>query len=165
MAEGAGNLSSQPLPPGWVMAPDGIPVRPVPLPDGGLIGVAEGRIPPGDYGVHVHYSLEQVTYVLAGRLRVRMSDPDDTLTLGPGEAVLTEPGRTLSFHNEGPEDARVLFICAPPYPPDDSDTGRPGRHGPLDVGERAKTLARQRAALAEIERLFARRRARLEGGP
>lgn len=152
------------LPPGWVLAPDGIPVRPVPLPAGGLIGVAEGHIPPGDYAVHVHYSLEQVTYVLAGQVRVRMGDPPEELVLGPGQAVLTEPGRTLSFHTDGPAEARVLFICAPPYPADDSDTGRPERHGPLDAAGRAKAMARQREALAAIEQLFARRRARLEAG-
>jgi hypothetical protein len=45
------------LPTGWILAPDGIPVRPIALTAGGLVGLAEGALPPGDYGVHLHYSL------------------------------------------------------------------------------------------------------------
>lgn len=152
------------LEPGWVMAPDGIPVRPIVLPGEGLIGLAEGRIPPGDFGVHLHYSLEQVTYVLAGRVRVRMGGPAEELHLAPGEAVLTAPGRTLSFHNDGPDEARVLFICAPPYPPDDSDTGRPGAHRDLSAEERARSRERLALGLAQVGRLFADHQARLGDG-
>src|SRR6266496_6250278 len=107
---------------GWSMAPDGIPVRSIDLPTGGLIGLAEGRIAPGDYGIHLHYSREQVTFVLSGRLVVRMGGPAEERTVEAGQALVTEPGRTLSFHNAGPDDVSVLFICAPPYPADDSDT-------------------------------------------
>lgn len=147
----------------WVIAPDGIPVRPISLPADGLIGLAEGRIPPGDYGVHLHYSLEQVTFGLAGRVRVRMGDPDEEVVLGPGDAVVTAPGRTLSFHNDGPAEARVLFICAPPYPPDDRDTGRPSGHGPLGEADRRRAVRRQQQALRDIRRLFERRTGRAAG--
>jgi mannose-6-phosphate isomerase-like protein (cupin superfamily) len=138
------------LPTGWILAPDGIPVRPIALAAGGLVGLAEGALPPGDYGVHLHYSLEQVTYVLSGRVRVQMGDPDEVVELGPGEALLTLPGRTLSFHNDGPADARVLFICTPPYPPDDSDTGRPTEHRPMNRSERVRAAERRQAALDMI---------------
>jgi hypothetical protein len=140
-----------------VLAPDGIPVRPIPLPAGGLVGLAEGALAPGDYGIHLHYSLEQVTYVLSGQVRVRMGDPDEVVELGPGEAVLTLPGRTLSFQNDGPGEARVLFICAPSYPPDDSDTGRPGAHRPMNRTERTTAAKRRRGALATIGALLAAR--------
>jgi mannose-6-phosphate isomerase-like protein (cupin superfamily) len=149
------------LPAGWVLAPDGIPVRPISLPDGGLIGIAEGRIPPGDYGVHLHYSLEQVTYLVSGRLRVLMGSPEELAELEAGQAVLTEPARTLSFHNDGPDDAVVLFICVPPYPPDDSDTGRPEAHRALSSDERALARERQRAAREAIGAVYARRSVRL----
>jgi mannose-6-phosphate isomerase-like protein (cupin superfamily) len=149
------------LPPGWVVAPDGIPVRPIPLPAGGLIGLAEGRIPPGDYGIHFHYSLEQVTYVLAGRLRVRLGSPQEEVSLGPGEAVFTEPGRSLSFHNDGPQEATVLFICAPPYPSDDADTGHASAHGALPPADLQRAVQRQRHALEAISRLFNARAERL----
>jgi mannose-6-phosphate isomerase-like protein (cupin superfamily) len=145
------------LPDGWLMAPDGIPVRPLTLESGGLIGLAEGLIAPGDFDVHLHYSIEQVTYVLSGQVRVRMASPNETVVLGPGQAVLTQPGRTLSFHNDGSEAARVLFICAPPYPPDDSDTGRPPNHGPLSSSDLVRSAERRRLALGEIQALFSSR--------
>jgi mannose-6-phosphate isomerase-like protein (cupin superfamily) len=152
------------LGPDWIVAPDGIPVRPIPLLDSGLIGVAEGRIPPGDHGIHLHYSLEQVTVVLSGQVRVRMGSPDEEHLLAAGEAIQTSPGRSLSFHNDGDEDARVLFICAPPYPPDDSDTARREAHGPLTAEEQQRALERQRLALSSISALFEQRAARLTLG-
>lgn len=45
--------SSGALLPDWLVAPDGIPVRPIALPAGGLVGLAEGALSPGDYGVHL----------------------------------------------------------------------------------------------------------------
>ena len=47
------------LPTGWILAPDGIPARPIALTAGGLVGLAEGVLPPGNYGVHLYYSLGQ----------------------------------------------------------------------------------------------------------
>jgi len=92
-----------------VVAPDGIIVHPIPLP--GLLGLtlAEGRLPPGDFAVHAHRSLEQLTYVLAGRLLVTMGDPASGATVeldcGPGDTIGTPPLVTLSFRNPGPETA------------------------------------------------------------
>jgi mannose-6-phosphate isomerase-like protein (cupin superfamily) len=119
------------------LAPDGIPIHLVlcdfhtsaqqsamgPM---RFLGVAEGRIPPGQWGVHAHCSLEQVTYVLEGEVVVQMREPGraepQSVTLSRGQAVVTLPTQTLSFANAGSETARVLFLCAPPYPADDSDT-------------------------------------------
>ena len=93
--------------------------------------------------------------MLNGRVRVRMGDLAEVIELGPGEAVLTLPGRTLSFHNDGPAHARVLFICAPPYPPDDSDTGRPTKHRPMSRDERVRAAERRQTALELIVARFA----------
>src|SRR4051794_23159388 len=72
-----------------VVAPDGIAVHPIPLPGLAGLSLAEGRLPPGEFGVHAHRSLEQITYVLAGRLEVTMGDPDTgattTLACGQGD--------------------------------------------------------------------------------
>ncbi len=76
-----------------VVAPDGIIVHPIPLP--GLLGLtlAEGRLPPGDFAVHAHRSLEQLTYVLAGQLLVTMGDLASGATVeldcGPGDTIGT----------------------------------------------------------------------------
>ena len=146
-----------------VVAPDGIAVHPIALPGLGELTLAEGRLPPGEYGVHLHRSLEQVTYVLEGRLVATMGDPATGATTevacGPGDAVCTSPLTTLSYRNPGPGQARVLFICAPPYPADDADTATLDRHRALAPGEVRAALDRQRAVRAERD---ARRAAGIE---
>lgn len=117
---------------GVVIAPDGIAVHPIALPGLANMTLAEGRLPPGDFGVHYHRTLEQITYVLAGQLIVTMGDlatgETAEYTCAPGDTICTPPLTTLSYHNPGPEIARVLFICAPPYPADNSDTVTIERH-------------------------------------
>ena len=149
-----------------VVAPDGIAVHPIPLPGLTELTLAEGRIPPGDYGVHFHRSLEQITYVLAGRLVVTMGDPATGATAefpcGAGDAVSTPPLTTLSYRNPGSEPARVLFICAPPYPADNADTATLERHRALIPDEWRAALERQRTVRAELDARRAAGIARLE---
>ncbi len=123
-----------------VVAPDGIVVHPIPLP--GLLGLtlAEGRLPPGDFAVHAYRSLEQLTYVLARRLLATMGDP------ASGEMVELDCG---------PGVARVLYICAPPYPADDVDTATVDRHRALTAPELDAALARVRAVRAATDAHFA----------
>src|SRR5262249_692117 len=65
--------------------------------------------------------------------------------LGPGEAITTPPASTLSFRNSGREDAEVLFICVPAYPPSNSDTEvLSGGHRPLTVHELRRSAERLR---------------------
>ncbi|HEY8602482.1 MAG TPA: cupin domain-containing protein, partial [Thermomicrobiales bacterium] len=147
-----------------VIAPDGIAVHPIPLP--GLFGlsIAEGRLPIGEFGVHAHRSLEQITYVLSGQLLVTMGDPTtgETIELpcGPGDTIGTAPLVTLSYRNAGPEPVRVLFICAPPYPADDADTATFEGHRALTGAELAVVATRvdqTRAAMnAQFDALGAR---------
>ena len=122
-----------------VVAPDGIAVHPIALPGLGELTLAEGRLPPGEYGVHLHRSLEQVTYVLEGRLVATMGDPAAGTTTEvecvPGDAVCTPPLTTLSYRNNGPGLERVLFICAPPYPADKGDTAKIERQREYSTAE------------------------------
>jgi mannose-6-phosphate isomerase-like protein (cupin superfamily) len=151
-----------------VVAPDGIAVHPVALPGLANLTLAEGRLPPGEYGVHAHRSLEQITYVLAGQLVVTMGDPvtGDTVELACalGDAVSTPPLVTLSFRNPGPAVTRVLFICAPPYPADDADTLTFDRHRALTPAERQAALERQRVARVESDARFEQLRAECSVG-
>src|SRR6476469_6911386 len=110
------------------VAPDGIAIHTFDLDPAAFVGIAEGRIPPGRYSAHLHLSLEQFTYVVEGRLSVITGGT--TTEAGPGDLLLTLPGESLQFVNDGARTARVLFICAPPYPPDDSDTRTLPSHGP-----------------------------------
>jgi mannose-6-phosphate isomerase-like protein (cupin superfamily) len=149
-----------------VVAPDGIVVHPIALPGLAGLTLAEGRLRPGEFGPHAHRSLEQITYVLAGRVIVTMGDPrgDATVELdcGPGDTVSTPPLATLSFRNPGPDLARVLFICAPPYPADDADTAGLDRHRALGPDELRAAVARVRVVRAEVDARFAAQLAGLE---
>jgi len=148
-----------------VIAPDGIAVHPVPLP--GLLGVtlAEGRLPPGQFGIHAHRSLEQITYVLSGQVVVTMGDGETGETTefacGEGDTIATPPLVSLSFGNPGPGEARMLFLCAPPYPADDADTMTLDRHRALTDEERRVARERIRAVRTMLDAQFGALEARV----
>ena len=150
------------------VAPDGIAIHTFDLPAAAHVGVAEGRIPPGRFGVHRHLSLEQFTYVVSGSIVAITGDmehPDGRAgALGPGDLLLTLPWESLQFINEGADEARVLFICAPPYPPDDADTRTLDAHAPLSDAERIEAVARLQAVRAELNRAIDRRIEKLQRG-
>lgn len=104
-----------------IAVPDGTVVRPLfAPPDGGPFSIAAGEIAPGTRSrIHVLPRSTQVTFVLAGRLTLRMRGPADrapyTLRLGPHEACLTLPGERLQLENGTDATVRVLYIVAPPY--------------------------------------------------
>jgi mannose-6-phosphate isomerase-like protein (cupin superfamily) len=141
------------LGPGEFLAPDGIVIRPIAGAGSALTSVVVGVIPPRetDYSVHLHYGLEQVTYVLSGRVTALQRTPTDPqhvdVELGPGEAITTPPASTLSFRNDGTEPAEVLFICVPSYPATNADTEvLSGGHRPLTVQELRTSAERLRRA-------------------
>lgn len=141
------------LQPGEFLAPDGIIIRPIPGGSSGLTSVVMGRILPreADYPVHLHYGLEQMTYVISGRVTVLQRTSGDAqaseVELGPGEAITTPPASTLSFRNHGTETADVLFICIPPYPPTNADTELlSGGHRLLSAQELRTSAERLRRA-------------------
>lgn len=147
-------------------APDGIEILPFALPGLAHLSFVEGRIPPRPepYPIHLHGTLEQITYVLAGAITVTTWDAarDTTATFAAndGDAFVTLPLQTLAFANAGPDVARVLFICAPAYPPDDGDTRlAETHHAPRDA-DMAWSRERQRAAIDAFAAIV---RARIAG--
>ena len=152
------------------IAPDGIPIHAFELAPAAYVGMVEGRIPPGSHGIHRHLSLEQYTYVLSGAVTAVTGGggrhPGGAATaLGPGDLLLTLPGESLQFVNEAEESARVLFICAPPYPPDNADTRVLTRHGPLDGAEMGDAVFRLEHIRATFNRIIDARIAALSSGP
>ena len=138
---------------GEIVAPDGIIIRPIAGAASALTSVVVGVIAPRetDYPVHLHYGLEQVTYVLSGRVTALQRGPTDghhlEVELGPGEAITTPPASTLSFRNSGTENAEVLFICVPAYPASNADTEvLSGGHRPLTAHELRRSAERLRRA-------------------
>jgi quercetin dioxygenase-like cupin family protein len=82
--------------------------------------LAIGYLEPGKTSlIHVHPIVTQVTFVVAGRLTVRLRQPGEdevhTWALKPDDAVLTLPGAFLQLENGHDEECRVLYIVGPPY--------------------------------------------------
>lgn len=140
------------------VAPDGIAIHTFDLSGAAHAGVAEGRIPPGRYGIHRHLSLEQFTYVISGRLKALTGDDDHpegrSTLIEAGDLLLTLPGESLQFLNDGLEEARVLFICAPPYPTDDRDTRLASNHGGPEASDATDSIERLEAIRAEFNRVI-----------
>ncbi len=121
-------------------APDEIPVRPYDLGPARNLALAGGRIEPGArYGVHAHRSIEQITYVVAGEVEVWSFDAEKgaarSVRVKASEAVVTLPGESLEFRCVGDEAARVIFMTAPPYPSDNSETVVLEEHRALGPGD------------------------------
>lgn len=144
-----------------VTAPDGIVVYPIDLTPCAHLALAESDIQPGHtYGIHAHLTLEQVTYVLSGRIRAITHDPQTGKTqetqADAGESIVTLPGHSLQFAAANDTPARVLFITSPPYPADHSDTVTLDAHRPLTEAERAGLAERRETVLQEFRRAIDR---------
>jgi mannose-6-phosphate isomerase-like protein (cupin superfamily) len=89
----------------------------------GLLGemsIAAGRIRPGvQSSIHIHPAVTQVTYLLAGRLTIRMRDAAAAeyydLALQAGCAVVSQPGTLFQLRNDSDRNAEVLYIVSPSY--------------------------------------------------
>lgn len=144
-----------------ITAPDGITVYPIDLTPCAHLALAEGDIQPGHtYGIHAHLTLEQVTYVLRGRIRAITHDPQSGQTreivADAGQSVITLPGHSLQFTADDDTPARVLFITSPPYPADHSDTVTLDTHRPLNEAERAHLPTRLDTVLSEFREAIGR---------
>lgn len=144
-----------------VTAPDGVVVYPIDHTPCAHLALAEGDIQPGHtYGIHAHLTLEQVTYVLSGRVRAITHDPQTGKTqevqADAGESIVTLPCHSLQFAAADDSPARVLFITSPPYPADHSDTVTLDTHRPLTEAERLGLTERQETVLHEFRRAIDR---------
>lgn len=140
---------------GAITAPDGIVVYPINVTPCAHLALAEGDIQPGHtYGIHVHLTLEQVTYVLSGRIRAITHDPGSgetcEIVAAAGQSVVTLPGHSLQFAAADETPARVLFITTPPYPADHSDTVTLDTHRPLNTAERTRFPERRDKVLSDF---------------
>jgi mannose-6-phosphate isomerase-like protein (cupin superfamily) len=149
-------------------APDGIAIHAFNLRGGTFTGIAEGRIPKGRFAIHRHLTIEQYTYILSGTLTALVGNLEGvgsrSLTLGVGDLLFNGPGESLEFVNTTDEAARVLFICSPPYPPDDSDTRVLDAHAPPAATELEAARLRLLALRQQLNHEIDRRLASLEAG-
>jgi mannose-6-phosphate isomerase-like protein (cupin superfamily) len=75
--------------------------------------------------IHVMPLVAQVTFVLSGKLTVKMKSIEDnvpySLSLRSGEAVLTKAGTLFQLTNEEASPCEVLYIVSPPYLHEESE--------------------------------------------
>ncbi|MGY1813328.1 cupin domain-containing protein [Blastococcus sp. SYSU D00820] len=62
--------------------------------------------------LYTHGGEEECVMVLEGELEIRLKD--DTFHLGTGDVLLLNPQEPHGFRNPGGEQARVLWVTAPP---------------------------------------------------
>jgi mannose-6-phosphate isomerase-like protein (cupin superfamily) len=72
------------------------------------VGVAAGF----QTSLHVHDSVEEILYVLQGRLQLRCGD--GSVVLDEGGCAVFPAGIPHRFGNPGPGDARLLMVSSPP---------------------------------------------------
>lgn len=89
-----------------LIAPDTVGAR-------GLEVVLGEIDPQGSAQRHLHPHLEQVCYLLEGRLRIET--PEGEAELGPGDCCYFAPGEAHRVTVTSPTPARLLVIYAPPY--------------------------------------------------
>lgn len=69
--------------------------------------------------IHVHPIIAHVTWVLSGKLQVKMKDHENdeayTLDIEPNQAVLTKPGTFFQLINRGVDTCKILYQCAPAF--------------------------------------------------
>jgi mannose-6-phosphate isomerase-like protein (cupin superfamily) len=79
---------------------------------GGAFSIVEHPIEPGKLvPPHIHYREDELSYVLEGRIGVRIGD--DEHEAGPGTYVWKPRNVPHTFWNRGPEPARLLEIIWP----------------------------------------------------
>ena len=80
---------------------------------GGAFSLVEHPLPPRALGapVHTHRNEDEYSYVLEGRVGVKLGD--ETFEAGPGDLVFKRRGQWHAFWNPGDEPARMLEFISP----------------------------------------------------
>ncbi|MFO7246185.1 MAG: cupin domain-containing protein [Thermaerobacter sp.] len=92
-----------------LLEPGASPVRSALM---GIVEVGAGVRLPAEEDRFSSHDCEELSYVISGSLRVWVEGHE--VVLGPGDAMLTQPGERHWVKNEGDEPAVALFVLAPP---------------------------------------------------
>jgi mannose-6-phosphate isomerase-like protein (cupin superfamily) len=80
------------------------------------VSVARMKSPPGWSEPGQRPEFDEVTVVLAGRLRVEYSG--GTLEVGAGQALIARKGEWVRYSSPDPEGAEYFAVCVPAFSPD-----------------------------------------------
>jgi mannose-6-phosphate isomerase-like protein (cupin superfamily) len=92
------------------------------------MSLAMGELEKGEVSsIHVHPIIAHVTWVLSGKLQVKMKDHEHqeayTLDVDTNQAVLTKPGTFFQLINRGSDTCKILYQCAPAFVFDMDENG------------------------------------------
>jgi len=109
---------------------------------GGAFSVVEHPLEPGRLiPPHVHHREDELSYVLAGRIGVRIGD--DEYDAGPGTYVWKPRGIPHTFWNPGREAARLPEIISPAgFERFFAEVGELAETTPAELAERRAEVAR-----------------------
>jgi mannose-6-phosphate isomerase-like protein (cupin superfamily) len=79
------------------------------------VSVARMKSPPGWSEPGQRPEFDEVTVVLAGRLRVEHAG--GTLEVGAGQALIAHRGEWVRYSSPGPEGAEYIAVCLPAFSP------------------------------------------------
>ncbi len=102
----------------------------IPVPGGKLIEELFGRVntgtdafslahmiaPPGWGEPPQAPSFGEITIVVRGRVRVEIGS--ETIDVGAGQAIYTEPGTEVRYSNPGTEESEYYAVCMPAFSPE-----------------------------------------------
>ena len=112
-----------PIPDGSLISPflnpaDSMSGLPVDLLDG--FSAAYGVIPANTNSkIHIHPHVDQVTYVLGGKITLKMKGVADdeaySVSLAADQAAVLRNGEYFQLINRGSSECRVLYVVSPAY--------------------------------------------------
>ena len=102
----------------------------IPVPGGKLIEELFGRVntgtdafslahmvaPPGWGEPAQTPAFGELTVMVRGRMRIEMDG--ETVEIGPGQAIWTEPGTKVRYGNPFSEESEYFAVCIPAFSPD-----------------------------------------------
>lgn len=102
----------------------------IPVPGGKLIEELFGRVNTGTDAFSLAHMIApegwdepaqepgfgELTIMVRGRMRIEMAA--ETVEIGAGEAIWTEPGTRVRYANPGPGESEYFAVCIPAFSPD-----------------------------------------------
>ena len=83
----------------------------------GHVSIAKMKSPGGWIEPGQRPEFDEYTLVLKGELHVK-TEKNETLIIGPGEAVKTNKGEWIQYSTPGKEGAEYIAVCLPAFSPD-----------------------------------------------
>lgn len=129
------------------------------------VSLALGVIPANTTSkIHLHPLVTQATWILSGKLTVKMKDPKVkepyALDLSQEQSVVTKPGTFFQLINSNSKECRVLYIVSPAFIFECGDKGEVLYNDALVIDENWNELSKNNWKIPQMEDVAAARKKR-----